>query len=107
MQEFFRDVGFEIADNWTVSVVVAGAVVTIGLLLAYTALRDSDALGEYRVLALIVGFAMSVGTVAALPLLRQEAEDACTEWARSPAPADELHYVENECAALFTALRRG
>lgn len=101
MHKFFQDVGFQIADNWTSAVLIAGALVFLGLVLVVSGLRDHEALGEYRVLATIVGFVLALGTVAAVPALRAEAKDACAEWHRSPTPADELRYVDHECETLF------
>ena len=101
MEKFFQDVGFQIADNWTTAVLIAGAIVVLGSILVISGLRDHQALGEYRVLATIVGFVVALGAVVALPVLRGQAEDACTEWSNSPAPADELRFVDHECEALF------
>ena len=101
MHKFFQDVGFQIADNWTAAVLIAGALVLLGLILVVSGLRDHQALGEYRVLATIIGFVLALGTVVAVPALRSEAEDACHEWSRSPEPADELRFVDHECEALF------
>ena len=102
MEKFFQDVGFQVADNWTNAVLIAGAIVLLGGILVVSGLRDHEALGEYRVLATIVGFVVAVVAIAALPMLRAEAEDACKEWQRSPTPGDELRYVDHECAALFS-----
>ena len=101
MEKFFQDVGFQIADNWTAAVLIAGAVVFLGLILVISGLRDHEALGEYRVLATMVGFVIALGTVVAVPMLRSEAEDACDTWSRSPAAADELRYVDHKCDSLF------
>ncbi len=101
MQEFFRDVGFWIADNWTSAVLIVGLLVVVGIVLAYTALHERNALGEYRVLALVVAVVLAGGSVLALPLLRAEAEDACDEWSRSAEPADALSYVDNGCDEHF------
>ena len=101
MEQFIRDVGFLIADNWAGALFVAGALVLAGLVLAYSGIRDHAAFSEYRVLAIIVGFVIATGAVVALPLLRGEAEDACEAWSRSPEPADELAYVEKECERHF------
>ena len=101
MREFFRDVGFRIVDHWALSVIIAGLVVVIGLLLAYTALRNHAAMGEYRVLAVVVGLAFAVGSVVAVPLLRAQAHDACDEWGRSADPAAQLNYVRHDCAGVF------
>ena len=101
MDKFFQDVGFRIADNWTVAVLVAGALVALGLVLVVSGLRDHAALGEYRVLATVVGFAVALGSVVALPVLRAQAEDACDTWSRSAAASDELRFVDHDCATLF------
>ena len=101
MEKFFQDVGFRIADNWTAAVLIAGAVVLLGLILVISGLRDHEALGEYRVLATTVGFVVALGTVVAVPMLRGEAEDACDTWSRSPEAADELRYLDHKCDSLF------
>ena len=101
MEKFLQDVGFQIAQNWSGAVLVAGALVLVGLVLVVSGLRDHQAFGEYRVLATVLGSVLAIMSVVALPLLRAEAEDACDEWARSPEPADELRFVDHECATIF------
>jgi hypothetical protein len=103
VDKFFQDVGFEIADNWTGAVLIAGALVCVGLVLVVSGLRahrDGDA-PEYRMLSMLVGVVLAIGAVASLPLLKGEAEDACDVWSRSPTAADELRYLEHECDTLF------
>ena len=101
MQKFFQDVGFQIADNWTGAVLIAGALVAVGLVLVVSGLRDHIAFAEYRVLAVILGCVLAIASVAALPVLKAEAEDACETWAKSPAPADGLRYADHNCDRLF------
>jgi hypothetical protein len=101
LDKFFQDVGFQIADNWTSAVLIAGAIVALGGILFISGLRDHAALGEYRVLATTLGFVVALGTVVAVPALRAEAEDACDTWSRSAAPVDELRYADHDCATLF------
>jgi hypothetical protein len=101
MQEFFRDVGFEIADHTTGALLIAGALALAGLILVYSGIQDHAAVGEYRVLAIIVGCVVAIGSFAALPILRSQAEDACVEWSRSADASDELAFVDKGCDRNF------
>ena len=101
MQEFFRDVGFEIADHTTGALLIAGAIALAGLILVWSGIRDHAAVGEYRVLAIIVGCVVAIGSFATLPILRSEAEDACDTWSRSADPADALAFIDKGCDRNF------
>ena len=103
VEKFFQDVGFEIADNWTGAVLIAGALVVVGVVLVVCGIRahhEGDA-PEYRMLSMVVGVALMAGAVVSLPMLKGEAEDACAAWERSPDAADGLRYAEHDCDRLF------
>ena len=101
MQEFFRDVGFQISDHTTGALLIAGAIALAGLILVYSGIQDHAAVGEYRVLAIIVGSIVAIGSFAALPILRSQAEDACVAWSRSADATDALEYVDRGCDRNF------
>ena len=101
VQDFFRDVGFQIADHTTGALLIAGALALAGLILVYSGIQDHAALGEYRVLAIIVGCVVAIGSFAALPILRTQAEEACEAWGRSADASDALEYVDRGCDRNF------
>ena len=101
MEEFFRGLGFRIAEDPPLAFAVGGLCALAGLLVAVRAWRDQDDLGDHRFFAVLVGIGLAATIAVTMPLVYRMAEDACDAWARSGTPADRLDFAREECATRF------
>ena len=102
MEEFFRDLGFRIANDLELAIAIGALGALAGVLLAVRAWTDKDDdLGEYRLFAVLVGLGIAATIAVTMPLLYRMAENTCDGWERSGSPADQLDYAREGCGELF------
>lgn len=101
MEQFFRDLGFDIADDLPLAIAIGGLCALAGVLVAVRAWADKEDLGDYRFFAVVVGLGIAATIAVAMPLLHRMAESACDRWERSGTPADRLEAAQHRCTDLF------
>lgn len=101
MEEFFQELGFRIAGNLEVALVIGFLAGLAGIAVGVRALYDKEDLADHRFFVALCGFGLAALIAVVMPLLHRMAERTCDRWEASADTADQLSYLREGCADIF------